>query len=710
MKLEYFILFFLSSIVICGSQNTRMEFMPTLPLGVPFSENPTCRYHTEMYIENLKNLSLWAYEMLDATAKSSTGVLRGSVFQMGDFDQCLTARAPFETKYCLATVTANVPRPQDPREDELSLYFKPNANVLKRIYKYKDKTQQSRNVINLGWCIPASCQINDLEHSLSQYFQNETTLLQENNVTFSVKIMDKFCQTETESRRFDGLDLSFCILCLIIFILVISGSSYDFSRAKSVRMKHERTSFTQKALLAFSVRNNFLDLTKIDERNKALKILYGIKTCSILLIIMDHRFGTYVSSAILNFDYVEKQYRSPFACIFFHGDLFVDTFFMFSGLLVTYGLLGQLEKRKINPMFIIVLRYIRLTPVYAFVIFYYATLFNYTGSGPLWKVIAGQDSLDCRKNWWTNLLYINNYVNADQMCMTHSWYLPCDYHYFIIAIVICLLIRKQKKIGLYSLLVVVVISIIIPFLVTVINKRPSMLFFYPDFLTSPKNHIDFLLTYSKSHTRATPYFIGMFIGYVYHKLKGTNYHLPMKRSLLILTVSIVLILAAILTGAVFYNPYHPYNAIESGIYAALHRVGWAAGCSGLLFVASFGHATPIKKILTWYPWIPLSKLIYSAYLIHMQFQLRAAATFMNPRRIGIFDTVSLALSDMVLSFISALILYLAIEAPLRNIFKELLMPSRPITNTETAIEEEVDVKSNVVKSMVYNDKETTSRL
>jgi hypothetical protein len=57
----------------------------------------------------------------------------------------------------------------------------------------------------------------------------------------------------------------------------------------------------------------------------------------------------------------------------------------------------------------------RLTPIYAFVIFYYATLFNYTGSGPMWKVVAGQDSQDCRDNWWTNILYISNYVNADHM-------------------------------------------------------------------------------------------------------------------------------------------------------------------------------------------------------------------------------------------------------------------------------------------------------
>lgn len=109
-------------------------------------------------------------------------------------------------------------------------------------------------------------------------------------------------------------------------------------------------------------------------------------------------------------------------------------------------------------------------------------------------------------------------------CMAHSWYLPCDFHYFIIAIFVCLLIKKDKKLGLGTLLLVVIISMVIPFAITVVYQRPALLHFYPDFLTGPKSHYDFLLTYTKSHTRATPYFIGMFAGYIYYKLQGKNTH------------------------------------------------------------------------------------------------------------------------------------------------------------------------------------------
>lgn len=108
--------------------------------------------------------------------------------------------------------------------------------------------------------------------------------------------------------------------------------------------------------------------------------------------------------------------------------------------------------------------------------------------------------------------------------MAHSWYLPCDFHYFIIATFVCLLIKKDKKLGLGSLVVITVVAMVVPFVITIVYERPALLHFYPEFLTGPKIHPDFKLTYTKTHTRATPYCIGMFAGYIYYKLKGSNKH------------------------------------------------------------------------------------------------------------------------------------------------------------------------------------------
>lgn len=112
------------------------------------------------------------------------------------------------------------------------------------------------------------------------------------------------------------------------------------------------------------------------------------------------------------------------------------------------------------------------------------------------------------------------------------------------------------------------------------------------------------------------------------------------RSAIIILVSLLFMVISVFSAKVFYDPYHTYNQIESATYAGFHRLTWATGSFGLFYVASFGHADFFKQVLSWSPWIPLSKLVYGAYLTHMSFQLRAAAQFRTPGQVAIFDIVS----------------------------------------------------------------------
>lgn len=107
--------------------------------------------------------------------------------------------------------------------------------------------------------------------------------------------------------------------------------------------------------------------------------------------------------------------------------------------------------------------------------------------------------------------------------MVHSWYLPCDFHYFIIGIFVVILIKKNKRIGLSVLTVLFILSMAIPFIITVAYQRPALLHFFPEFLVAPRSHPDFHMTYIKSHTRASTYFIGMFGGYFYYKIKDKEF-------------------------------------------------------------------------------------------------------------------------------------------------------------------------------------------
>lgn len=94
----------------------------------------------------------------------------------------------------------------------------------------------------------------------------------------------------------------------------------------------------------------------------------------------------------------------------------VDSFFLLSGLLVTLGILRELDRRqKINIFSLYIHRYLRLTPVFAATLLFYVTYFKYLGSGPLWNPFTNATILQCEQYWWSSLLYIQNYVNPLDM-------------------------------------------------------------------------------------------------------------------------------------------------------------------------------------------------------------------------------------------------------------------------------------------------------
>lgn len=71
--------------------------------------------------------------VMDSSARSTTGALRGSQFNLGNFRQCLSSRAPFPTQYCLVIIKANIPEPRSGRS-ALSIYYEPYESVLDKLY------------------------------------------------------------------------------------------------------------------------------------------------------------------------------------------------------------------------------------------------------------------------------------------------------------------------------------------------------------------------------------------------------------------------------------------------------------------------------------------------------------------------------------------------------------------------------------------------
>ena len=100
-----------------------------------------------------------------------------------------------------------------------------------------------------------------------------------------------------------------------------------------------------------------------------------------------------------------------------NAGLWVEAFFLLSGFLCANGVIRQFGRttiRTYNPISNIIHRYLRLTPSLLGIIAF-SILQEVMVSGPQWHRYIETSETSCHKNWWTNILYINNIVGLNQL-------------------------------------------------------------------------------------------------------------------------------------------------------------------------------------------------------------------------------------------------------------------------------------------------------
>lgn len=127
----------------------------------------------------------------------------GNVYQMGHFDECLEANAPFATQYCFVTIKA---KPSTNRSVES--YSNNYSSVVERFYEHRDPSREQKNFVKVAWCVPASCSPNDLEESLDLYLKATGGATLVEDVEFSATVAAEECQVN-ESPTLDQTDWCF---------------------------------------------------------------------------------------------------------------------------------------------------------------------------------------------------------------------------------------------------------------------------------------------------------------------------------------------------------------------------------------------------------------------------------------------------------------------------------------------------------------------
>jgi peptidoglycan/LPS O-acetylase OafA/YrhL len=189
---------------------------------------------------------------------------------------------------------------------------------------------------------------------------------------------------------------------------------------------------------------------------------------------------------------------------YFNSGVFgVQSFLVVGGFLAAYLQMKQMDSSKESSLVIFVKgtvsRYIRFSALLALTVLIHATWLYRLGSGPFWDRINFTERQFCRENGWTNLLFLDNYINSDHKCLIHtwddqsricaiefefwlfrSWYLSTDF-WLRIAVTGCIVLFYKKPSLIYKIFAVFIIVSAVILSVTVYeNKLEAIAFFSPE--------------------------------------------------------------------------------------------------------------------------------------------------------------------------------------------------------------------------------------
>ena len=321
-------------------------------------------------------------------------------------------------------------------------------------------------------------------------------------------------------------------------------------------------------------------------------------------------------------------------------------------------------------------------------------------------------------SWLVNFLTLTRLCYIRSQCFLHYWYLGADTQLFLLALIPVYVLlsssiteNQKKHKAIFICKIIISLSIIITGIETFLRNAP------PGFVTTERFHFSFSLlcmliqffyvriiyvdlgiegsnffdVYLKPWTHASPYFIGFILGLQiisYQQNQTSESANSDKVSNLFYLICIIawcflnqpggatrlkdwLIVLCCYAFCIFYTvPWltgRPYNPYLSAVLFPLSRLMWGIMLNSLFRLNMIhGDQSVLFRFLSHPVFKPLSRLTYSAYLIHIYiydvfFLIHSKLIALNPE-----TTIIISSIVILWSFIFSIHMAILIELPIKN--------------------------------------------
>ncbi|XP_045768649.1 nose resistant to fluoxetine protein 6-like [Maniola jurtina] len=511
----------------------------------------------------------------------------------------------------------------------------------------------ARAAANIAICIPKVC--TSLQFTQRGLF---------NWSSIGFQFEEQFCRLP-DDKPWVPVDYVAIVIFSCIALLTVLGTLYDVTHLFILKRDPKSAIIY---IRMFSIYTNTRRLVTFVPNKNALECLDGIRSISMMWVIVGHTFSMHN----FNYNLLDGIYwvTSGDAVWVSTGLFSVDSFYLMAGLLLVYTSVGKMSGttflKRLHVFYLN--RLLRMFPLLAALVLLEASVFHRMVDGPYWVQVA-RNAERCRTFWWTTLLHVQNYVNPEHICIQHSWYIAIDIQLHIISPLVLFWVLGKNKKAAWSALVFGLLAILVAATIwNFMKDMPSTNMTVPrlDEQTFYMNNY-----YMNTLTRGSPFFVGMIFGYILNIYKGREIRLNTSFLLISWIIALGLIASAFYTSFLVMQLDWD-NQVGDNLFNSFMRALWAVGLGWIIFACTKGYGGPINWLLTLSIWKIPARISYAMYLYHYPIMFVVAGMQLMPQYFSqgarIFDFMAFLVIALWVSYIVTVV----IDAPFSTMIKMAL--------------------------------------
>ncbi|KAL1440578.1 hypothetical protein MTO96_001133 [Rhipicephalus appendiculatus] len=627
-------------------------FKEALPLVYRFStgagSSPDCMGALFKWVLAIRRLEPWALRMVDAMGRPPAGIFEGTITDFGSFDQCLEVRAQdswgdesFRGQYC-------------------SLFLKPNIDTSRPISFLRNSRRNLSRIMKsiwfpgfrLGICVPSACSRNDIDVLIKSAFKN-----------YGVNASVPLCDVQRDIQLDNLQQASLICLCVVLSMVGLGTLVDVFLRSR--QEKDRKPHAVLGALTSWSAYSNTLRLFDVSDDGSRLRALHGVRFLTMLWIILGY---CYALTPIPNrksstcFDFVK---HTPFMFIA-NAYPAADTFFCLSGFLFGYSVFKQRRNLSKWLPILLIRRYVRvIIPCFCLLLVF--SLLGLVSSGPIWRDNYALLRGNCEARWWKIPALVNNWEYSLDSCLPHLWFYAADLQLLVGFTPAVILLVRWPKAGLaLTLSMVLACTVYIALQTLYSDLYPVTIYFAEDVMKSRRTHTE---VFKRPFSHAGAFSLGLLLAYLLRssgRLGRDTKRSPWWTGGAWRAAGWAAASGcgfAVLLGVEQWHKGLLPGPAVAALYASLHKTAWGLLVAWVAYVVCTDRKGIPARFLSWGPFVALSRLSFSAYLLHILVLFVRFGSIRERLYSSHFIQMCEFIVVTVLSYSGAYVFHLLFEAP-----------------------------------------------